>query len=94
MRTRTFGELRWEVIRRVGLSQNLRSWFSFRHISPRHEKFWDEMNEVEYRRGYVRGEYEKPDTPALHEMKLLAEDEFEMWLKKFEAISKMRKRRS
>ena len=66
----------------------------FSGISPEHHSFWDEMNEVEYERGYVREVYERPDSPALHQMELLTDNEFQMWLKKFEAISKKRRRKS
>jgi hypothetical protein len=80
----TFMQLRAAVIAKA----KVRDMFAFRLISPAHNAFWDEMNEVEYRRGYVAGEYEKPNTPALCEMDLLTIAEFEEWVRKFKALSR------
>jgi len=78
----TVEKLREIVMGKAGVTD----MFAFRCLSRRHNAFWDEMNEVEFQRGYVPEEYEKPDTPALFEMELLTEEEFAQWVEKFEVI--------
>ena len=83
MEMRTFGELKKAVLKKAGTPNN---FFAFRLISGNHNSFWDEMNEEEYRRGYVRGEYEKPGSPALCEMRLLTQKEFDDYIKRFKSF--------
>lgn len=83
MREKTFGQLRKAVMRKAGT----KDMFEFRQMSPAHNAFWDEMNDVEFERGYVRDEYERPGTPALYNMKLLTNKEYKEWLKKFDEIN-------
>ena len=78
----TFEKLRGVVMKKAGVI----GMETFRNLSKQHDAFWDEMNEVEFQRGYVQEEYEKSDTPALFEMKLLAEEEFDQLVEKFVII--------
>lgn len=71
----TFGELRKRAMAKNGVND----FFAFREISPAHDAFWDEMNAVEYERGYTP-DYAKPGTPALCDMDLLDPEEFQAWL--------------
>jgi len=78
-RTRTFGELRNFVLSRT----NSKNHFVFCAMGDAYEKFWSDMNGVEYDCGYNKKEYEKKESPALCEMKLLTESEFVGWKKRF-----------
>lgn len=85
----TFGQLRSEVLKRTGSNM-----FSFRKLSEEHNDFWNRMNDVEYQRGYKRGEYEQPGTPALCDMDLLSKSEFDRWLQEFALLPKVSIRRN
>ena len=79
MRTKTFGELRKQVLGLARVKDN----FSFFDLGSCHRTFWHEMNSVEYDRGYDPIEYVKDDSPALWEMKLLTQEEFDEWVDRF-----------
>lgn len=78
----TFQELRDWVLGQAKVN----SHFKLIRLSDEHRKFWDDINDIEYRRGYVPGEYEKPGTPALCDMRLLTEDELAEWKKRFKSF--------
>ncbi len=86
----TFGQLRRVVIKEAG-TEDL---FRFRGISSEHNAFWEEINAVEFKKGYVPGEYEKPGSQSLCEMELLTLWEFNEWVGKFKKIHKAFKRRN
>ena len=77
--THTFAELRRWVLAEAKAGNH----FAFRDFGEKYANFWEELNDAEFRRGYVPGEYEKPNTPALYEMKLLTEKEFSTWQETF-----------
>ncbi|OGG57747.1 hypothetical protein A2765_04930 [Candidatus Kaiserbacteria bacterium RIFCSPHIGHO2_01_FULL_56_24] len=77
---RTFGELKAWALEQAGVSNH----FEFRDLGENYATYWEGMNRAEFDRGYVHGEYEKPDTPALCDMKLLTEKEFRDWKGTFE----------
>jgi hypothetical protein len=70
--TRTFGELRREALKKAGVADH----FAFRALSAKHDAFWERLNADEYGRGYTP-EYQKPGSPALCDMALLDEAEFQ-----------------
>ncbi len=70
--TRTFGELKKWVLAEASVSDH----FAFRDLGSNYINYWDGLNREEFERGYVPGEYEKPGSPGLHEMKLLTQKEF------------------
>jgi hypothetical protein len=76
---RTFGELRSFVLVRT----NSENHFVFCRMGEKYEEFWNDMNRVEYDRGYNKEEYEKRGSLALSDMKLLTETEFVGWKKRF-----------
>lgn len=78
----TFGDLKDEVLERAGV----KSHFDLFVISPAFKDFWEKLNRMEYDRGYVPGEYEKPGSPALCEMDLLTDEEFAKLLKELNRI--------
>ena len=82
----TFGQLRKAVLQKASVKDH----YEFMRTSDEHFVFWNEMNEVEFRRGYVRGVYERSGSPALCDLELLTETEYADWLKKFEAIKHRR----
>ncbi len=78
----TFGDLKNLVLKRAGTSNH----FDFIEISEAHRDFWDKLNTIEFDRGYVPGEYEKSGTPALRQMDLLTDEEFQALVKEYEAL--------
>lgn len=82
----TFGKLRKVVLTRVGTPND---HFKFMELSPQHREFWNRINEVEFNRGYVRGVYESPGTPAFCDMDLLTDVEFQEWIKNFESLPRV-----
>ena len=80
---KTFGSLKDMVLRKAGV----RDHFKFNEISEAHRAFWEKLNRIEYDRGYVAGEYEKPGTPALCDMELLSEEEFQALLKEAKELA-------
>ena len=84
---RTFGEIRTLVLSRAGTPGD---HFAFCRLTPKHGTYWDRINEEEYQRGYDPLEYLKKGTPALNAMKLLTDEEFERWLRDFEALPGLR----
>lgn len=82
----TFGKLRKVVLTRSGMPNN---HFRFVELSEQHREFWNRINEVEFDRGYVRGVYERLGTPALCDMDLLTDAEFQEWIKNFESLPQM-----
>ncbi|MFA5831624.1 MAG: hypothetical protein WC878_07405 [Candidatus Paceibacterota bacterium] len=79
LNTRTFGELRSFVLART----NSENHFVFCRMGKKYEEFWSDMNGLEYDRGYDKEEYEKKGSPALCDMKLLTESEFDVWKQRF-----------
>lgn len=77
----TFGALKDAVLRRA----RVRDHFDLRGLSPAHGAFWDQMNRVEYERGYTP-DYVKPGTPELCAMDLLTDEEFADWLARFDRL--------
>jgi len=82
----TFGQLRKAVLQKASAKDH----YEFMRTSDEHFVFWDEMNEAEFHRGYVPGDYERSDSPALCDRELLTEKEYTDWLKKFESIKHRR----
>lgn len=82
--TRTFKELRVWAVEMAGVSNH----FDFCRLGPDYKNFWDKINCVEFDRGYDPVEYIKPDTPALWQMKLLTDEEFEEWKSRFLSFHK------
>lgn len=80
---KTFRSLKEMVLRKAGV----RSHFEFNELSEAHRAFWEKLNQIEYNRGYVPGEYEKPETPALCDMELLSEEEFQELLEESEDLA-------
>lgn len=79
----TFGKLKDEMLREASTD----SHFSFMSMSDGHRLIWEDMNDEEYKRGYVSGDYEKPESPALRDMDLLDEAEYEQWMSRFRSLS-------
>ncbi|MDO8516065.1 MAG: hypothetical protein Q7S28_02330 [bacterium] len=75
----TFGQLRCIVIQRSGA----KDMFDFQNFGPQHRQFWEDMNKAEYDRGYTSS-YANVGTPALSNMNLLSNTEFDGWLLRFE----------
>jgi len=84
----TFGQLRDFVMKEAKVSVGGKGFFEFRCIDLAHDAFWDDMNTVEWQKGYVPGVYEKPDSLALCEMDLLTQEEFDEWVSRFREIHK------
>ncbi len=82
--TRTFAELRKWAFEKAGVSNHI----AFNKLGSDYVQYWEGINDAEFRRGYVPGEYEKPGTPALCEMRLLTEKEFAEWQRTFEFFHK------
>lgn len=82
----TFGQLRALVFKKAGVKNH----FDFNALGPEYRKYHDEINHVEFLRGYNKEEYGKHGTPALFEMELLTQEEFAVWVKKFEQFHDLR----
>ncbi len=79
----TFGELRKVILVEANTPND---HFKFIRLGENYAKFWDAINEAEYKHGYTP-DYTKPGTPALYEMNLLTEFEFKLWLEKFRSFN-------
>ena len=86
----TFGKLRETVLKEAGIKEEegIAGMFRFRSMHDAYDEFWERMNTVEWQRGYRPGYYERSDTPALCQMDLLTQEEFDEWVKSFKAIKK------
>lgn len=78
----TFGKLR-ELVHNEANTKG--DHFVFRSLGKEYADFWDEVNEAEYKHGYTP-DYLNPGTPALCDMDLLTESEFNMWVEKFRSF--------
>lgn len=80
----TFEELRAWMLKKLGLKSHLQANWS--PDSP-HRAFWNEINDIEMKRGYNHEEYLKKDSSALCQMNLLTATELREWKRRFNEIT-------
>ena len=80
--SRTFQDLRDWALKEARVSNH----FGFLRLGPCYTQFWEDINRIEYTRGYDPEEYLKPNAPALCQMKLLTEEELKEWKKRFKSF--------
>lgn len=83
-RSHTFQNLRDWVLKKAVVS----SHFDFLQLGPSYVRFWEDVNRLEFDRGYDPEEYTKPNTLGLWQMKLLTKTEFKEWKKRFQSFHK------
>lgn len=84
----TFEELRNWALKITGKPLH----FDFITLGREYAKFWNDINQIESERGLDIEEYVKPGTPALCEMMLLKDKEFEEWKGRFRAFHRKKQR--